>query len=424
MDKLFSLLDLHHAVHASSSLEKCAHHLVNDLQKLIPYRQAIFIDLHQQRFEFLKVSGNSEIEPLSPYALSLKKFIQKQKTNVSETFFENHDPELNGCFVRIASEADGLLAGLWLERAEALTEAERQILNEVVLAAQTKIALLHLRQKDPFWQRLKSMKKAQKFVLFAFLFLALFPTRLTITAPAEVIARNSDVVAAPFEGTIAKVLISPGDDVVEGQTLMEMEDLGLSSQRDLLEQELRAAQSAYARLQREALANPEKRSQLLSLENEIKNKKIELDFATSQQEQSSISAPQSGVAIFSDAQSLEGRPIRTGDPLLEIANPNDIELLVRIPVERILPLDQTVQIDFYPSSKAFQSFAAEKESLGYQASMDPDGLLTYKLRARFKDGTDLRVGWQGTSKIKGDWTILALAILRQPLISLRKISGF
>ena len=140
-------------------------------------------------------------------------------------------------------------------------------------------------------------------------------------------------------------------------------------------------------------------------------------------EQSTIKSPQAGIAIFSDPNDLIGKPVAIGQELMLIANPEKIELLIRVPTDAMIELNNNAAITFFPNSAPLSNFQGHLISSGYQASADPDGLLTYKLRATIDNSEQLRIGWKGTAKIKGDWSFLGYSILRRPIIALRNILG-
>jgi len=135
-------------------------------------------------------------------------------------------------------------------------------------------------------------------------------------------------------------------------------------------------------------------------------------------------APDNGVAIFSDKTSLEGRALSMGEKIMTIADPDNQQLLVRIPVQSLLPIADNQPMSFYLNTNPLNHYDGVISTIGYEPSPDPDGLLTYKIRATFDvDQGDLRIGWQGTAKIKSDWSIMGYALLRRPLIALRNILG-
>ncbi len=163
---------------------------------------------------------------------------------------------------------------------------------------------------------------------------------------------------------------------------------------------------------------------LTELQEEIESKKINYDYAKELKGRSEIHAARAGVAVFSEANALRGKPVHTGEKIMTIANPSDYELLVRVPVDAMIPVQRDAKVRFFLNISPLSGYNADIRSIGYQASADSDGLLTYKIMANLPDEKkDLRIGWKGTAKIKGEWTTLSYAILRRPVISLRNLLG-
>ena len=260
-------------------------------------------------------------------------------------------------------------------------------------------------------------------MILAALALIFFPVRLTISGPAEIIARDADIVTIPYDGMLEKIEVQPGDQVTKGQVLARMENSALAAQMDNAAQELKAIESSVARLSRQSLAAPDKKGDLTAAEAEIVTKRIQYEYAEFLQEKSELRATRDGVAVFSDTHALQGHPVRTGERIMMIADTSEYDVLVRVPVEAMLPVKTGQALSFYLNVSPLNGYEATISSIGYQASPDPDGLLTYKIHATPHDADDLRIGWKGTARIYGSWTVLSYAILRQPLAALRRMTG-
>jgi hypothetical protein len=180
---------------------------------------------------------------------------------------------------------------------------------------------------------------------------------------------------------------------------------------------------ALSRAGMESLRSEDKKQELQQLRSDIDLKRVDYEFARQKFEKSKILAPVKGVAIFSDKSALTGRPMQTGEAIMVIADPNEVELLVRIPVHSFLPVEEGHPLSFYLNSSPLNNRGATITSIGYQASKDVDGLMTYKIRAKMDDPDNTRIGWKGTAKIKTDWSILGYALLRRPLIAFRNLTG-
>lgn len=425
MEKLFTLLELQHQAQAASTRESLLHVIVNETRRIVEYSQAVFWNAEGLALRVERMSGNAQLDPQGTYALNLKKKLSKDKAyaqNAAILTPEEHTT--HGAILYFRTEQEGLLGGVWLENDRAYTEAEMRVLEELAATYAQCLALWSLRTHASFLHGITKMRHGKAIALALLLMLAFFPVPLSITAPAEIVAREAQIVTIPFEGIIGDVLVKPGDAVESGQTLVTMDQQSLQAQIDMASQEMMVVQSTLSRLQRESLAAPDKKTNLMQLQEEIETKRIALEYAKSLKDRSEIKASRAGIAVFSDAYALRGKPARTGDNVMMIADPAEYEVLVRVPADAMVPIDHGATASFYVSVAPLNGHAIRIENIGYQASPDPDGLLTYKVVAAIVDNADnMRIGWKGTAKIKGRWTFLSYAILRRPILSLRNLAG-
>lgn len=437
MDKALQLIDLQKQALSAKSPEALGFIIANKTHALVRYSQCIFWMGGQSEIALRAASGGGEIDAKGPYAQWMQAMVKAALKATDKPLAVIEPGQMPGdlakdwpvhaaghaLILRLETEEDGLLGGVWLERDTPFHEAELTILEELRSAYSAALALQVLRQKSSFVASFLPAGKYKRYALIALLAAAFFPVKLTITAPAEIIARDAGLISAPFDGVVESIPLSPGAAVQAGDILAVMERQGLESKMRAAEQALSVAQTTLARLRREALLAPEKKGELEKLKAEIDLKTIEYDFAKDMLERAEIKAPQAGVAIFADANSLIGKPIATGEAIMQVADPARAVLLIRVPVESMLALDNKAPVRFTMNVSPLNGHAGTIESIGYQASIDADGLLTYKIRAALPEGYTPRIGWKGSAKIYGDWSILAYAVLRRPLISLRNITG-
>ncbi len=439
MDKLFTLLALQRQAQEAENAQALAHIITNETLKIVPYRQAVFWNAEGAAVSLKAVSGNVTLDDKGSYAQALTKLIKKhaflakseeQEPENIRTFSpaglnsEDGDFANPAAMVIFKTAQDGILGGLWLEREKGFKKAELQILSELAVTYSHALATVKLREGSLAKMLWGGIKKTRWFILTAVLIGLLCPVRLAITAPAEIVARSPSVVSAPFDGTLDKILVRPGDHVTAGQVIAEMDKINLGANLESAQQELSLARAGLARLRREALSSPEKKGELKKLEADIAIKAIEFSYAQAMIERSDIRSTQNGVAIFSDKNELQGKPIRMGEKIMMVADPKESELLVRVPVDAMIPIRSDASVKFFLNVAPLKSHSATIRSIGYQAGPDADGLLTYKIRARLGDDVqDMRIGWKGTGKIYGDRVIFGYALLRRPLVHLRELLG-
>lgn len=425
MEKLFTLLELQHQAQAAVSRDALLHIIANETRKIVNYTQAVFWGVEGLSLKLEKISGNAQIDPQGLYAADLKKNLKTQTDGaVAVLLLTPETHKCHGAVLYFRTPEEGLLGGLWLENDKPYSEAEQRILEELAAIYAQCLALWSLRNSAAFFGSWKKIKHGKAVALGALLLFLFLPVRMSITAPAEIVAKEAQIVTVPFDGMIGEVAVKPGDAVKGGDLLVTMDQQAIQAEMDMAQQEMMVVQSALSRVQRESLAAPDKKMDLMRLQEEIETKRIAYDYAASMKDRSEIKAARGGIAVFSDPHSLRGKPARTGDKVMMIADPADYEVLVRVPADAMVPVDKDSPADFYLSVSPLAGHDIRIESIGYQAAPDADGLLTYKITASIEDDAkDMRIGWKGTAKIKGDWTVLSYAVLRRPILSLRNLTG-
>ena len=449
------------------SLQKNARHrkrrseleflMVNQTFNLVPYRHCVYWRKDGDSVSIIAASGLVQLDQNGPYALWLKEMIvtilaekiATQTPKVTEQEFENYviaasltieDAGLIEAeewmkwvsnyvlLFAMKDRDDNIFSGLWIDRHEAFNGAEQAFLEDLIdgyAHAMQAFDDKSAGKKKAFWKSLFSLSKSNvKRVALAVCVIMLIPVRMSVTAPAEIVAHTPYVVSVPFDGVIETVEVTPGQSVKKGDLLVRMNSTVLKNRSDLTTKESETAEIAFNKTEREALVDRTKLADISILRSQVDTKNSEKKFAAELLAQSEIRAARDGVVIFSDANNLRGRPAHTGEQIMLLADPQDSELLIRIPVEAMIKINEKVPATFFLNVMPLGFRDAEYESIGYQATLDPDGLLTYKIRARFdKEGPMPRVGWTGTGKVYGHRTIMAYNIFRRPLVTLRRKLG-
>jgi len=429
MSKIVALLEIQKLSRDAKTVQELGFVAVNKTNKIHDYQQALFWIIDNGAVQITSASGNTIIDDDGPYALWVKseisKYIKNKITDISCVSYNNEQSlgGVNNYLIPFMTHNDGILGGLWIECKVDMTEGGRQLLFEISEHYSQSLALIQLRKRNKSILAFGRFTRFKKYIIVALFLLMLVPVRLSITAPAEIVARKPVTISAPIEGILNDIVVRPGDMVRADEILATMDKTQLQSQKDAADQAMRTAKTALSRTGLESLRNDEKKVDLMRLRSEIKIKKIELDYASTLLKKTDIVAPKDGVIIFSDASNLRNKPVSTGEQIMMIADPNDYELLIRVPVQALLPMKTDENVDFYLNVRPFETNQATITSIGYQSSVDDDGLLTYKIRATMNGQNDMRIGWKGTAKIKTEWSILGYSLLRRPIIALRNMTG-
>lgn len=452
--KLLTLLALLKNARHKVKITELEFMMVNQTYNLVQYRHCVYWEWDGHDAHVKVASGLVHIDTHGPYAQWLQRVIDAVvlKTPLAkgpeeaESFVKIVDVTHKDCAPADAADWDKWVAqdailvifrdahakpvaGLWLDRDGPFGDLERAFLEDT--ADGYAGALMALRSEQSrttsFFSNWKSrfFTRSKKQLAAAILLVALvFPVRISATAPVEIVAAEPYVISIPFEGTIKDVNVKPGQSVKVGDTLVTMDTTMLKNRFETAAMEMETAQVAYSKTQREAFGDRTKLSELAILLAQLEQKAAEKEFAENLLARAEIKAERDGVVIFSDVNALRGKPVQTGEQIMQLSDPKDNELLMRVPVDAMIEIQQDVAPTFFLNVSPLSRKEAEYISIGYQATADADGLMTYKVRARLTGGADdLRVGWTGTGKVYGARTLMVVSLLRRPMVTLRRQLG-
>jgi hypothetical protein len=407
---------------------------VNETHRLVNYRQCVFWSMDEAgKVKIENVSGLSVIDNESPYLVWLERLIksrvaqstepQKLTQATIEEEYKNDWEEWCSKYVLLIplKISGGVLYGLWLDRKTDFSQGELRLLQEL---SDSYAYCLDYLQKGKQVKKgfIASRKKALAAILLFLLFL--FPSRLSVTAPAEVIPLEPYVVSSPLDGAIEEVFVKPNQEVDRGELLAKIDSTDLKNSVEISTKELAVAQAAFEKTSREAFNDTNKKAELEVLKAEVETQKAKVNFTRELLSKTEILAARAGVVVFSDPNDIRGAPVSTGQKIMLIADPDKTQLLVRIPVDAFIELDREEPISFYLNIAPLKKVKADINVLGYEASPDQDGLMTYKLKAMFTPNEQPPgIGLKGTAKVYGPRTILGYKILRRPLMWLRRHWG-
>lgn len=446
---LIRLISFFKQIRHKDTLEELAFFFANDLNKIIPYTQCII--WNNRNINFLCASGQVDICENSALSQFLKTIIKNHlsthkivlKKAEREDYIKDHSyayiinledndyKDLPKDDVQeylsphsthiLLLNRDGIIGGVWLSRDKALGEMEKAVLEDSCDALADKMFSL---SKDKKLYRSKDKKRIRikSLILIALGIFCLWPVRFSVTTYTEITAQDSFVVTVPIQGLIDAVNVKPNQSVVKDETLFSMQKIRLQNEYALSKQSLNTALAQLSKTEREVFGDPKAIPRISALREDVKLKELEVYYAKDKLALSDIKAPRAGTVLFSDKNDFLGKPAQAGDAVMTIADPKNIELLVRIPTDSMIKINKDVPIKFFLNTSPLISHEAKLFNVSYQASVDPDGLMTYKARASIKNIDKIeKVGLTGTAKIYGDRTIMIVNLLRRPLIALRNL---
>ncbi|TVP79018.1 MAG: HlyD family efflux transporter periplasmic adaptor subunit [Puniceicoccaceae bacterium] len=207
---------------------------------------------------------------------------------------------------------------------------------------------------------------------------------------------------APYEGFIAQAGVRPGDLVVNGQTLLALDDRDLTIQRAETMAEIRRHR-ANAELA-EAEGNL---AELRVSRAQQSQAEARLDFLEYQLGRSEVKAPFDGVVVQGDLRERIGAPVQQGEVLLQVSKLDGLYVEIRLPERDIDLIGQHRSGLIVFSSRPDLQFPVEVEMISPAATPEGEGNM-FILRARLLEEADwLRPGMSGVARLDGGDRTLA-----------------
>jgi multidrug efflux pump subunit AcrA (membrane-fusion protein) len=269
----------------------------------------------------------------------------------------------------------------------------------------------------PWWR-----KRAWQALAVAML-VSCIPVRLTILAPGELVPANPAAIRAPLDGVIAQFHVKPNAIVTAGQPLFDFDQAELESRALVGQQALNTAEAEYRQALQQALSDGKGKAMLATLQGKIEERRAEAQFLRGQFDRGKVVAPRAGIALFDDPSEWSGRPVATGERIMRIAAPGDVEMEIWLGVADAIALPAGAPASLYLSADPLDPVTAKVRYMAYEAVARPDGTFAYRVRAVLDAATLQRVGAKGTAKLSGRWVPMAYWVLRRPLVAARQFLG-
>ena len=156
--------------------------------------------------------------------------------------------------------------------------------------------------------------------------LALWPIRYRVACTATVEPLQQRLVAAPFEATLLKSYIKPGDVVSQGDTLVELDGRPLRLELESTEAEIQQVEKE----QNVALATGKiAESQLATIR--IRKLNRTRDLLQSRLGQLEVVSPIDGVVVSGDLERFIGSPLELGQTVVEVSPLDRMAIELEIP---------------------------------------------------------------------------------------------
>ncbi|WP_162787239.1 efflux RND transporter periplasmic adaptor subunit [Notoacmeibacter marinus] len=259
--------------------------------------------------------------------------------------------------------------------------------------------------------------------LIAIVLLGVIPVPLSALAPAEIVAADPFIVAAPIDGIIRTVNVAPNSLVAKDDLLFTYDDTELAGRQAIAREALAVAAAREQRLRQAAFSDPAARRELAEADALRRVAEAEFRQAEGRLSRTQVRAAQEGIALFARPDQWIGKPVSTGERIMEIADPDSMRLRAELPIGDAGLLANRQPLRLFLEGRPFDPVGGRIVSAGYRAEVTPDNRLAYILTGELNETDALRIGMRGTVQIMGDRVSLAYYLFRRPIAALRQRFG-
>ncbi len=254
--------------------------------------------------------------------------------------------------------------------------------------------------------------------------IGVLPIPLTALAPAEVVPLEAVIVSAPIDGSIDQILVDPNQSVQAGDILFRYADTQAKGALDVADREVGVAEAKLRQATQMAFVDPAAKRELAVARTELRLKQAEQSFASEVYTRTIVRAPRPGIAVFADKRELIGRPVSTGQRIMEIADPMRTQFRLQVPADDALILKEGARVRIFMDSDPLNPLPASIFRASPMARAGDSGSLVFKTEAMVDKAVLMPpLGHRGTAQISGDTVSLAFYLLRRPIAGLRQRTG-
>ena len=437
------LLEFQRKLQHCKSMRELNFVVVNDSFSVLQYDQAVIWHYDVRgNIDIRAVSGLAEIASDTPYVQWLAKAIQFILTNhpnavaafpyaefpdgLAEDGREWVHEYILHC--SLLSPEGKVLGGLFLNRHNAFEEQEQAVAGW--MASSSAFALWAWRQNSKNMEHVtrafgnRSVRYVAGAACVLVTLLMFVPIRLSALAPAEITPIKPFPITAPVDGVIGKIIIQPNQVVKADEAVAELDDTSIRNRLAVATKAFDTASSDYQRAVNKSFNDEQSKGELLVLGSKVQEKSAEVAYLTELLERLRITAPQGGIAIFSDAEDLRGRPVQTGERIMVVADPSLVGVTVYLSPDDAVELDVGGEVTVYLNIAPLSPLKAKIIQSSYEATVQPDNSIAYVIKAALEPGAGLpRIGNKGTAKVYGKDVSLGYYLMRKPILFLRRSLG-
>ncbi|MCK9389195.1 MAG: HlyD family efflux transporter periplasmic adaptor subunit [Sulfuritalea sp.] len=252
----------------------------------------------------------------------------------------------------------------------------------------------------------------------------LFPVRLSVLAPGQLVPANPAVIRSPLDGIVDQILVQPNQLVKAGTPLVEFDRISLNSRLEVARQTLATAEAEYRQFAQQAVTEAKSKGQMAMLQGRIEEKRAEAAYLDALNQRATLTAPRDGIALLDEPSEWVGRPVTTGERIMVVADEHEAEIEAWLPPGDLIELPALADVTIYLNTHPLSPVSGRLRYVAHEALLQPEGGYAYRLRAQLAaDEKVPRVGLKGSVKVNGHFVPLLYWVLRKPLAVARGFLG-
>jgi hypothetical protein len=419
--------------------------ILNDSFTILPYDRGTLWRIIDGKPEILGVSGQTTISKSSETVNIWKGLISELK-DTSKTReldaedFPQHqedwsklqkDRPINVLWVPIIDNKEEKV-GLWLEswekREGGAFPTEKVTTLEKYMVPGYAAAWDKLSSSITF-HKLKSIFTSRNigFAILGLLALSLLiRVPLRVVAPCEVVAKNPYLITASLDGIIARVNVQPGEIVKKDELLFEYDVRAPLQELKIAQNEVQVMQSEINRVVASSVSDPESLLQLATMKIKLEKAQLELEYAKVRAEQLVERSPRDGVVSVDNPDEWRGRPVKVGEKIMLISNPDESKVRIWIPEDDNIPLDLKRPIYVFLNPNPEKGYEATLNYISQSTVITEKHIPSFVAEADWKDqknNNDVKLGLKGSAILYGNNVTMFYYIFRKPIATLRTFLG-
>lgn len=437
------LIDLEIEARECPDLSALKYAIVNSTRKLAPYDQAFLLEIEpvSQLWRISVASSISNVDrhaalpraleawinnPQQPLRQSINK-LQSLDVTIGEQSIEVLDGESifpNAVWMPFKTRS-GISAALVALRETPWEPAYLNLLIPLAGAYAHAWDALAPEKSGGWRDTLTNISRRRVgFAATAALALAAFiPIPMTALAPAEIVAASPELIVAPIDGVVQDILVQPGAPVEKGTPLVRFADTKLRNEFELAAKAKAVAEAKYFKALQAAVSTQKDMQDLSVTKAELAMADAELAYAREMLSRVELRSSHSGLAIYSAKSDWVGKPVSTGERIMEIADPKKTEIRIDLQVSDAIALKPGGRVTLFLDGEPLDAIEATIERMSYRPIVTQDHQMVFRLAAKLADGGTRRIGIRGTARLSGETVSLGFYLLRRPVALARQKLG-